>query len=106
MYELQSLLVNERTDDEDSACHDLLAMAERELRAFIRAVTELFGSEHAMLASEDWLDELVSLDCLHGSTSRDLQLITVGALARLAIRMTVTLHYPNSTEHAESRLFH
>lgn len=103
MYELQSIL---RTDDEKSACHDLVAMAERELRAFIRAVTELFGPEHATLASEDWLDELVSLDCLHGSSNRDSHLITVAALARLVNRMAVTLHYPKSAERAASRFLH
>jgi len=60
----------------------------------------------ALSAIEDWLDELVSLDCLHGSTNRDLQLITVAALARLVIRMAVTLHYPNSAERAASRFLH
>jgi hypothetical protein len=37
---------------------DLMAIAERELGAFIRAVTELFGPEQARLAAEDWVDEL------------------------------------------------
>jgi hypothetical protein len=106
MYELQPILVNERTDNDNSACYDLMAMAERELMALVSAVTDLFGPEQATIASEDWLDELVSLDCLHGSTNRDLQLITVAALARLVIRMAVTLHYPNSAERAASRFLH
>ena len=32
-------------------------MAERELSAFMLAVTELFGPEQARLSAEDWLDE-------------------------------------------------
>jgi len=35
-----------------------MTMAERELGPFISAVTELFGSEQAKLAVEDWLDEV------------------------------------------------
>ena len=37
---------------------DLMAMAERELSAFFRAVTELFGAEQAEASVEDWLREL------------------------------------------------
>jgi len=62
-------------------------MAERELGAFISAVTELFGSEEAGLAAEDWLDELVLLDALPGLTSRDWRFITIAASARLANRV-------------------
>jgi hypothetical protein len=62
-------------------------MAERELGAFISAVTELFGSEEAGLAAEDWLDELVLLDALPGLTSRDWRFITIAASARLASRV-------------------
>ena len=39
---------NSRTADAD-----LMVIAERELGAFIRAVTELFGPEQARLAAED-----------------------------------------------------
>jgi len=37
---------------------DLMAMAERELSAFFRAVNELFGAEQAEASVEDWLREL------------------------------------------------
>ena len=47
-------------------------MAEREIGAFISAVTELFGSEQARLATEDWLDELVLIETLPGLMSRRL----------------------------------
>jgi hypothetical protein len=69
---------------------DLIAIAERELGAFIRAVTELFGPEHATLAAEDWVDELESMDALPGST-RDWGSITIAASARLARRLNSSL---------------
>jgi len=41
----------------NSTCEDQINMAERELSAFISAVTELFGPEHARLSTVDLLDE-------------------------------------------------
>jgi len=76
--------VSERTSKHSLTCADLVTMAERELSAFIRAVTELFGSEQARISAEDWLDELASMDCLPGSTSRDWRSVTIAVLARLA----------------------
>jgi hypothetical protein len=67
-------------------------MAERELGAFISAVTGLFGSEEARLAAEDWLDELVLLETLPGLRSRDWRFITIAASARLAIRVNSSSH--------------
>jgi hypothetical protein len=64
-------------------------MAERELGAFISAVTELFGSEQVRLAAEDWLDELVLMETL---TSPDCRLITIAASARLAYRVNASSH--------------
>jgi hypothetical protein len=72
----------------NSTCEDQINMAERELSAFIRAVTELFGPEQARLSTEDWLDEL---ELKHGSlraTRRDWRAVTVAASARLANRRT------------------
>ena len=76
--------VSERTSNRSSTCADLMTLAQRELSAFIRAVTELFGSEQARLSAEDWLDELASMDWLPGPTSRDWRAVTIAALARLA----------------------
>jgi hypothetical protein len=76
--------VSERSSNHSPTCADLMTMAQRELSAFIRAVTDLFGSEQARLSAEDWLDELASMDCLPGSTSRDWRAVTIAALARLA----------------------
>jgi hypothetical protein len=41
-----------------SPTEHLMASAERELAAFMRAVSEMFGAEHARRAADDWLDEL------------------------------------------------
>ena len=84
MDQWQPRFVSGRTSKHSPTCADLVTMAERELSAFIRAVTELFGSEQARLSAEDWLDELGSMDCLPGSTSRDWQSVTIAVLARLA----------------------
>jgi len=64
-----------------------MIIAERELGAFIRAVTESFGPEQARLAAEDWVDELELMDALPGPTRRDWGLVTVGASAQLARRL-------------------
>ena len=64
-----------------------MTMAERELGSFISAVTELFGSEQARLAVEDWLDELELMETLSGLNVRNWRSITIAASARLAIRV-------------------
>ena len=87
MHETQTRVVDELTNSDGPTFANLMTMAERELGAFIRAVTELFGSEQARLAAEDWLDELVLMETLPGLTSRDWRLITIAASARLANRV-------------------
>ena len=72
-----------------STYEDQMHMAERELSAFVRAVTELFGAEQARLSREDWLDELELKDVLPRATSRDWRAVTVAACARLANRGTL-----------------
>jgi hypothetical protein len=56
----------------------LMTMAERELGAFISAVTELFSSEQAKLAAVDWLDELVLMEapcgCVANASRRSARL--------------------------------
>ncbi len=66
-------------------CEEQIKMAERELSAFVRAVTELFGAEQARLSTEDWLDELELKDMLPRASRRDWRAVTVAASARLAI---------------------
>ena len=70
----------------NSTCEDQVNMAERELSAFMLAVTELFGPEQAGLSAEDWLDESEQMDSPQRATSRDWRAVTVAASARLANR--------------------
>jgi hypothetical protein len=93
MHEGQQRLTDGRCNNRGPTFHELMAMAERELRVFISAVTELFGVEQAKLSAEDWLDELVLLETLPGLTSRDWRPITIAASVRLASRVS-TLSQP------------
>jgi len=63
-----------------------MTMAERELAAFFVAVKELFGSEQARLAAEDWLHELAAMNSLAFS-SHEWRRITLEVAARLASRV-------------------
>jgi hypothetical protein len=67
-------------------CIDPMTLAERELSAFFNAATELFGSEQAKLAAEDWLHELTKIDDLPAST-REWRSITDKVSIRLARRV-------------------
>lgn len=69
-----------------SLCADLTRRAERELSAYVSAVTQLFGSEQAELSAEDWLQELTESDALPNS-AREWQSITARVSARLASRV-------------------
>jgi hypothetical protein len=71
------------SNDSNSPCPDLVAMAERELAAFFNAVTQLFGSEQAELSAEDWLHELIETEGLPTSAD-EWRLITARASTRLA----------------------
>lgn len=73
----------------DSSCADQMYMAERELSAFICAVTQLYGSEEAKLAAEDWLDEAELMDSPPLLTSRNWRAVTIAAAARLANQITI-----------------
>ena len=64
-------------------------MAERELSAFFNAITQLFGSDQADLAAEDWLYELIEIDGLPAST-REWRSITAKASTRLASRVSAS----------------
>jgi hypothetical protein len=66
--------------------------AERELSAFIGAVTHLFGPEEAKLAAQDWLDESELMDSPPRSTSRNWRAVTIATSAKLANRLAVAQH--------------
>jgi hypothetical protein len=77
-------------DTRQRNCTGLLRMAERELVALFASVTELFGSEQARLTSEDWVEEVESLDTVEGLTNRDWRQISISALVRLARRLNAS----------------
>jgi len=77
----------------NSTYTDQIHMAERELSAFIKAVTEFFGPEQATLSAEDWLHESELMDTPPRSTSRNWRAVTVAASARLASRMSGARHH-------------
>ena len=92
MHETQTRVVDELTSNDGPTFAKLMTMAERELGAFISAVTELFGSEQVRLAAEDWLEVLVLMATLPGLTSRGWRSITIAASARLATRVNASSH--------------
>jgi hypothetical protein len=73
---------------------DLMALAERELGAFIGAVMELFGPEQARLAADDWISELELMDDLPGPTKRHWRSVTVAALTQVAKRLNTGVDRP------------
>ena len=62
-------------------------MAQRELGAFLRAVSDLYGSDVAAISADDWLDELKLLDSVPEPKPGDWRLVTVAAAIRLAARV-------------------
>jgi hypothetical protein len=74
------------SNNSNSGCADLMTTTERELSAFFKTVTQLFGSEQAELSAEDWLRELIETDDLPAST-HEWRLITAKASTRLASRV-------------------
>lgn len=73
-----------------ASCAELMMMAERELAAFLGAVTKLYGAEQSEGSAEVWLDELLTRNGLPGASSRDWRAVTIAALARLANQLTAT----------------
>lgn len=66
--------------------------AERELSAFISAVTELFGPEQARVSTDDWFEELTLMNRPLGSKERKWRAVTIAAAARLANHLNTTTH--------------
>jgi hypothetical protein len=58
-------------------------LAECELTAFIKAVTESLGPEQAGVAMEDWLEEADLTDAPPLSIGRNWHSVTIAASARL-----------------------
>jgi hypothetical protein len=94
MNERQPVPLYEWKNSHSPADVDLMAIAERELGAFIRAVTELFGPAQARLAAEVWVDELELMDALPGPTRRDWGSVTIAASAQLSRRLNPDVDRP------------
>lgn len=67
------------------ACN--IEIAEKELAAFVVAVSELFGTEQSLQAAEDWMEELELMDWPTGETIPDFRQVTIAAAARLSRRV-------------------
>lgn len=65
---------------------NLIILAERELAAFDKAVSELFGPEQARLSTAEWIDELKSMNWPARPGVSDFRRITTAASAKLAHR--------------------
>jgi hypothetical protein len=83
---MNSIVRYKSSKNSNHPCSGLTTMAERELSAFFKAITQLFGLEQAQLSAEDWLRELIETDSLPASP-RDWRLITAKASIRLAGRV-------------------
>ena len=95
MNERQPNQLYESKTQRSPADEDLMVIAEQELWAFIRAVTELFGPEQARLATEDWIDEVELMDALLGPTRREWGSVTVAASIQLAGRLNTDVEPSN-----------
>ena len=71
----------------DCALARQMDMAQRELGAFLHAVSESYGSEEAAISAEDWLGELTLSEWVGEPTPRDWRLVTIAAARRLATRV-------------------
>lgn len=83
-------IMNTKESFSTSPCAEQVHMAERELSAFVNAVTELYGADQARLSVEDWLDEAESMEGPPRSGGRDWRMVTVAASARLAGRLNAS----------------
>jgi hypothetical protein len=66
---------------------DEVQCADRELAAFISAVTKLYGAEQARISAKDWLDEAQEMDGVQRSARRNWRAVTIAASALLANRL-------------------
>jgi hypothetical protein len=71
----------------ESNLADMMTSAERELGAFISAVTASFGPQEARIAVEDWLEELELMDPVSKLSESVWRTITIASAARLAVRL-------------------
>jgi hypothetical protein len=73
-------------DQEGESMAQHLALAERELSAFITAVHQLFGAEQAWQAGESWIEELERTDWPSEAPVIAWRKVTIAAAGRLVDR--------------------
>ena len=73
-------------DQEDQFMAQQLALAERELSAFVTAVHQLFGAEQAWQAGDIWIEELERTDWPSEAPVIDWRKVTIAAARRLVDR--------------------
>ena len=73
-------------DQEGQLMAQQLALAERELSAFITAVHQLFGAEQAWRAADSWIEELERADWPTEALVIHWRKVTIAAAGRLADR--------------------
>jgi hypothetical protein len=88
--EIGACPMNEHESFSDLIYEEQPHLAERELSAFVSAVTKLYGPEQARLSARDWLDESELMDSPPLSTERNWRAVTIAASARLASRLNTT----------------
>lgn len=88
--------MNARASFSDLVYEQQARMAERELSAFIAAVTELHGAEQARLSAQDWLDESHLMDSPPRAEVRTWRAVTIAASARLAGRVNANGPSPDA----------
>ena len=72
----------------DSRILSLADMAQRELGAFMSAVTEVYGSEEAIRSADDWLKEFEATHQPPNLRTRYWRQITIVAAEQLANRLS------------------
>jgi hypothetical protein len=73
-------------DQEGESMAQHLALAERELSAFITAVHQLFGAEQAWQAGDSWIEELERTYWPSEAPVIDWRKVTIAAAGRLVDR--------------------
>lgn len=70
----------------DMPCTELVVLGERELAAFVRSITELFGADQARMATEDWFEAIALLDCHTSRPSHSWRFVSIAALTHFLDR--------------------
>ena len=73
-------------DQEGESMAQHLALAERELSAFVTAVHQLLGGEQAWQAGDIWIEELERTDWPSEAPVIDWRKVTIAAAGRLVDR--------------------